>query len=177
MPLNSVQLYVRSLLDGIPIPSPHNDAVPLEAYITPPTLEDLDGPRAFIWGGRQRVHRQTMPRTQPNDPSTAGFKYFDYTIDIYLSYLTNPNDDYIDQEFPMFIDAVCSVLWNTTMPIFIDPSGAPVDNGSQTDQDSQVLSIGEEWELEYPPEKTPATLRMLYYTCRIAMRLQEAVKA
>lgn len=177
MPLNSVQLYVQSLLNGITIPSPGSEASStLECYITPPTLEDLDGPRAYIWGGRQTVRRQTMPRTQPNDPSTAGFKYFTYTMDIYLSYLTNPNDTDLDQEFPLFVDAVLSVLWNTQIAIFIDPLGNPVAVGDQTNEDSQILAIGEQWDMDYPVVKSPATQRMLYYTCRIAMQVEESVK-
>jgi hypothetical protein len=174
VPLNSVQLYVKGLLDGITIPGPGTESSSiLQAYVTPPVLEDLDGPRSYIWGGRQRVRRQTMPRTQPNNVVTAGFKQFDYTLDIYLSYLTNPNDALVDQEFPILVDTVLSTLWNTTMPVFIDSTGNVVSTGGTGI--SQILSIGEEWDLEYPPEKTPATLRMLYYTCRIAMYIQEAV--
>lgn len=171
MPLLSVQTYVKNLIDGLII----NDGIPaLTAYITPPTVEDLDGPRAYVWGARQKVHRQSMPRTAPNNASTAGFKFFDYTVDIYLVYLTNPDVASNDTDFPLIIDTVLSQLWNTTMPVFIDASGNVVPSGGVGI--SQILNIGEEWDLDYPPEKTPATLRMLYYTCRIGMMVQEAVK-
>lgn len=169
MPLNSVQSYVKGILDGLTLPAPTGQpASTLTAWVTPPTLEDLNGPRAYIWGGRNRGYRQTMPRAKPNQPATGGFKWLDWTIDIYLVYLTAPDDAQIDQEFPLMVDAVLSALWNTTMPVFItDPT---------TGLESQVLAIGEDWELEYPPERTPATLRMLYYTCRIAMDVREAVQ-
>lgn len=175
MPLNSVQLYVHSLLDGMTIPGPPGESSStLQAYITPPTVEDLDGPRAYVWGGRQRAKRQSMPRITLATPSTAGFKYLDYVIDIYLSYLTNPQDPELDQEFPIFVDSVLQQLYTTTMPVLIDSQGNVTDTGTNL---SQILSIGEEWDLEYPPEKTPNTLRMYYYTCRISMTLQEAIQA
>jgi hypothetical protein len=99
----------------------------------------------------------------------AGFKRLDWTIDIYLVYLTTPDDSNVDQEFPLIIDAVLTKLWSTTMPVVItDPT---------TGQVSQVQSIGESWDLEYPPERTPATLRMLYYSSRIAMDVMEVLQA
>lgn len=168
MPLNSVQLFVHGLLDKLSIPGPAGSASStLEAYITPPTVENLDGPRAYIWGGRQRVTRQTAPRGE-------GFKHFAYTLDIYLAYLTNPDDTNIDQEFPLFVDAVLKQLWTTTMPVHIDATGNVVPAG--TSGASQILEVGEQWDLDYPPERTPASLRMLYYTCRIGMEIYEAVQ-
>lgn len=159
MPLNSVQLYTQSLLDGLTIPGM---STPLTAYITPPTVEDLDGPHAYIWGGRLRGLRQTMPRG-------PGFKHLDWTVDIYLVYETNPDSPTVDQEFPLVVDAVMTKLWTTTTPLFItDPT---------TGVQSQLLNVGEDFEFEYPPERTPATLRMLYYSCRIGLNLYEAVQA
>lgn len=176
MPLNSVQLYVHRLLDGLTIPGPPGVlSSTLDAYITPPTLDDMDNPKAYIWGGRQRARRQAMPRATNFTQSTGGFKYLDYTLSIYLKYLTNPQDPEVDQEFPIFIDTVLYQLWNTTMPIFIDSQGNRVSVGGENI--SQITSIGEEWDLDYPPEMTPATQRMLLYGCRIAMTLQEVIQA
>jgi len=176
VPLNSVQLYVRGLLDGLSIPGPPGEsASTLACYITPPTMANLDGPTAYVWAGRQRAKRQSMPRVTGFTQSTGGFKYLEYVLSIYLSYLTNPDDAQLDQEFPIFVDTVLYQLWNTTMPIFIDSQGNPVSVGGENV--SQVLSIGEQWDVDYPPEKTPATLRMLYYTCRIDMTLSEAIQA
>ena len=168
MPLNSTQLYVQSLINGLSIPAPAGGTPStLEAYITPPTLENLDGPRAYVWGNRMRATRQTAPRG-------AAFKHFAWTVDIYLSYLTAPDDANVDQEFPLLVDAVLQQLWTTTMPLFISSTGIPVAPG--TAGSSQILSIGEDFELEYPPERTPATLRMLYYSCRIGLDIYEAVQ-
>lgn len=159
MPLLSVQEYVKGQLDGLIIPG-----IPqaLEAYVTPPTVEDIDRPKAYIWGGRCRIQRQTMPRG-------AGFKHLGWMVDIYLAYETNPDSPTVDQEFPAIVDAVFNKLWTTTTPLFItDPL---------TGVQSQLLNVGENMEFEYPPERTPATLRMLYYSCRIGMELFEAVQA
>lgn len=171
MPLLSTQVYVKNLIDGLII----NDGIPaLTAYITPPTVEDLDGPRAYVWGARQRVKRRSMPRTAPNDQTGAGFKFYDYRMDIYLAYLSNPDTASNDTDFPLIIDTVLYQLWNTTMPVFIDASGTVVSSGGPNI--SQITSIGEEWDLDYGPERTPSTLRMLYYTCRIGMSVHEEVK-
>jgi hypothetical protein len=180
MPLNSMQLYVQKLLDQLVIPGPPGaPSTTLEAYITPPTLEDLDGPRAYIWGARQKGIRQTGPRQQPGNPSTGGFKWIDYTMDIYLSYLTvpeSPDEPTSSQEFPILIDTVLSAFWSIQQSIFVDSQGNATTSGYGSGS-SQLMFIGEEWELEYPPERTPASMRMLYYTCRIGMDLREAVQA
>lgn len=156
--LNAVQLYVQSLLADLPIPG---GGAPLEAYITPPTVEDIDRPKAYIWGGRLRSMRQTAPRG-------PGFSWFDWMLDVYLAYETNPDSPTVDQEFPLIVDAVITQLKTTVMPLFItDPT---------TGLKSQILAIGEDFEFEYPPERTPATLRMLYYSARLGFNVKEAVQ-
>lgn len=172
IPLYSVQSYVKGLLDGLVIA----DAVPaLKAYITPPVVDSLDGPRAHVWGGRMRGRRQTMPRGQ-------AYKRLDWMIDVYLVYEMNPDQPAttIDMDFPLIIDTVMNKTWTTTMPTFIDPNGVPVTvaqaqaNPSVTY--SEILAIGEDFELEYEPERNPATLRMLYYTARLGLDVYEAVQ-
>jgi hypothetical protein len=158
MPLNSVQIYVQSLLADLPIPALDRN---LEAYITPPTVEDIDRPKAYIYGARLRGMRQSAPRG-------PGFKRLNWMVDVYLSWETMPDEPSVDQEFPLIVDAVMTKTWTTTMPLFItDPTTGVV---------SQILAIGEDFELEYPPERTPSTLRMLYYTARIGLDVYEAVQ-
>lgn len=166
MPLNSVQVYVRDLLDGLAIPGV---AQPLTAYVTPPVLEDLDGPRAYVWGARMRGKRQTAPRITKDEVSKAGFKRLDWVVDVYLVYETLPDGPSVDQEFPVLVDAVMNKTWTTPMCVEItDPT---------TQVTSQILQIGEEFDLEYPPERTPATMRTLYYTCRLGLNIYEAVQS
>jgi hypothetical protein len=165
IPLTSMQIYVKNLLDGLVI----GNALPnLKAYITPPVVDELDGPRAYVLGARLAGRRQTTPRG-------PGFKHLGWVMEVYLSYETNPNNDAtVDLEFPQVIDAVMTQLWTTTIPTFVDVNGIP--SGTATNNASQVLSIGENFELEYPPERLPATLRMLYYTARLGIDVYEAVQ-
>lgn len=163
MPLNSIQHYVQGLLDGLAVP---DSTTTLEAQITPPTVQDLDSPVAFVWGGQLVVTRQTGNR---GPAPAAGFKRLMWDVDVWLVYLTNPDDTEVDQEFPLLVDAVMAQLWSTTMPLFItDPTTGLV---------TQVLEIGEEFRLDYSPVHTPATLRMLYYTAHLGLSIYEAVQA
>ena len=176
MPLSSVQQYVQKQLDGLEMPA----GIPnLEAWITPPTVEDMDAPRAYIWASRMRARRQTGPRVNVY-ASGPGFKHLDWTIDVYLSYETTPDTDTKDTDFPGICDAVMTKLWTTTMPIFIDANGNTIaldGPTAPTDANSQILAIGEEFDFEYPPERVPATLRMLYFTARFGFNVYEAVQA
>lgn len=169
MPLNSVQLYVANLIDNLEVPILNTQ--PIEAWITPPVNEDIDRPKAYIWGGRARGHRQTAPRniSQKLVDGRSGFKEINWTVDIYLVYETVPDDPNIDQVFPCIVDAVMTKLWTTPLNSFItDPTTGVV---------SEITSIGEEWDFEMLPERTPNTLRMIYYTCRISANVTEILQA
>jgi len=181
MPLNSVQQYVRNILDGLII---QDGIAALEAYVQPPVLDTLDCPKAYIWGGRMNGKRQTMPRI--NTPQAdlighSGFKKINWSVDVFLSYEMNPDVPAVDldQDFPIIIDAILWRTWTTPMPIFIDPQGNQATQAQLIEgvEYSQILAIGEDFELEYPPERVPSTLRMLYYTARIGLEIYEAVQA
>lgn len=159
MGLNSVQQYVKGVLNGLIIP---NQTQPLEAWVTPPNIENISGPRAYIWGGRMEEKRQTMPRG-------AGFMHLEWTIDTYLLLLENPQNPTIDQNFPLLADTVMTALRTTTMPRVI--------NDPTTGASSQVLSIGERFSWEYPPERATANMRMLLYQARLGVIVEEAIQA
>lgn len=163
MPLNSIQQHCQSIIDGLQIPASPDR---LTAYIQPPNFEDLDAPRAYIWGGRMLGERQTAPRGVAPE---AGFKRLNWVVDVWVSYLTTPDASDADQAFPLVIDAIMNAFWTTPMPTFIQDTVTGVR--------SQLLQIGEEFELEYPPERAPATQRMLYYTARLGLDVYEAVQA
>jgi hypothetical protein len=167
MPLNSVQIYVSNLLTDLQLPL---GSPPLETYITPPAYEDIDRPKAYVWGGRARGKRQTMPRNTSGFlvDGRSGFKHIDWTIDIYLLYETTPDSANVDQEFPTIVDAVMTKLWTTPLNTFItDPTTGVV---------SEITSIGEEWDFEMMPERTPNTLRMLLFTARISLTVTEILQ-
>lgn len=169
MPLTSTQLYVKNIIDGLLVPGA---TAPIEAFVTPPAVYELNAPVAFVQGARLRVNRQTAPRR-------AGFKRLAWVVDVYLSYETNPDSETVDTEFPQIVDAVMAAFWKAPIPTFIDSLGNvlgtnpdPVPDGS-----SQIWNTGEDMELEYPPERLPATVRMLYYTARLGIDLEEVVQA
>lgn len=172
-PLASIQLYAQGIIDGLVI---GGGIPPLEAFITPPAVDTLDRPKAYVLGGRLTGRRQTMPRK-------AGFKHLAWVIDIYLSYESNPNFPTIDTEFPSIVDAVMAAFWSVRTPTFVTPQGqawtAPPGASVATPPDgsSQVLNVGEDFEFEYPPERAPATLRMAYYVARLGLDVYEAVQA
>lgn len=165
MPLTSVQLYCKSIIDGLMVPGA---SAPIEAYITPPVVSDLNAPVAIIQGARLRTNRQTAPRR-------AGFKHLAWMVDVYLSYETKPDSPTVDTEFPQIVDGVMAAFWSATIPTFIDPLGNPCPG--TVPNASQILNTGEDFELEYPPERVPATLRMLYFTARLGIDIYEAVQA
>lgn len=169
MPLASVQLYVQGLLDGLLIPG---STKPLKAQVTPPVIQKLSGPMAFVWGGSLVVTRQTGPRGAPGE---AGFKKLLWDVDVWLVLLTNPNSSGADQQFPVLVDAVMAQLWTTAMPLFIDGQGLPANEGDAGT--SQILEVGEAFRVEYAAVHTPQTQRMLFYDAHLALQIYEAVNA
>jgi hypothetical protein len=165
VPLASVEQYVLGILDGLPIIGLGTE---LEAFITPPVVDNLDRPKAYIQGARLRTSRQTAPRR-------SGFKHLAWTVDVYLTYETNLDSPTVDTEFSQVIDAVMAAFWSTTIPTFIDSAGRPVP--AAVPNCSQILNTGEDFELENPPEHTPKSLRMLYYAARLGVDIYEAVQA
>lgn len=154
-----MQLHVKSILDGLPIPG---GTQTVTAYITPPMNAKLDGPLVFVWGGRMTAARLAMPRG-------LGFKKLTWSMDTYLAYETNPNVDELDQQFPLICDAVMEALWTTPMSIPVtDPTTGLV---------TQLGSIGEQFTFEYPPVKAPKTQRMLYFAAKFSFQIQELPQA
>ena len=88
---------------------------------------------------------------------------------MWLTYETNPDSPTVDQEFPLIVDAVMNKVWTTPLndTFITDPT---------TGVRSQILAIGEDFDFEYPPERVPATLRMLYYTARLGLIVYEAIQ-
>lgn len=171
MPLLSVQSYIRGVLDGLSVPG---QTQPLKAQITPPVVQNLNGPTAFVWGGSVRGERQSGPR---GAPGKAGFKHLAWDVDVWLVYLTNPNNPTVDSEFPAFVDAVMAQIWSTPTTLFIDARGTPAEPTSVPEGVTQILSVGEQFRLEYAPVHAVASQRMLYFDARLTLEIYEAVQA
>lgn len=166
--LASIQQYVKGILDGTEIPVQGIPA--LTAWVTPPALEQADGPRAYVWGGDVAIGRQTAPRG-------PGFKKFPWSVDVWLAYLTTPDDGLETEPFPAVIDAVLLALMTTTMPLFIDAQGNPVGPNATSQTDTQIQSIGESMRLQYPPERMVGPMQMLWYTAQLRVDVLEVVQA
>lgn len=158
MGLNAVQQHVLGLLNNLVVPG---QVGTLTAYVQPPTVDELDGARAYIWSPTAQGKRQTMPRGR-------GFSERNWNVHIWLMYLDSTEDENLDQTFPLLIDAVIAALLVDTMPVFItDPT-----TGAQ----SQMLAIGEDFSLDNPPARTPNSLQMLLSSALITTTVREAVQ-
>lgn len=166
--LGSVQLYVKGILDGLPLPQ--GTPGPLSARITPPVVEKISAPKAYVWGGRLRAARQTAPRV-------AGFKKFPWTVDVWLAYLDNPDNALASEPFPRVVDAVMLAFMTTVMPVFINSDGVPVGPNASSRTDTQIQAIGEAFDLEYPPERAVTAQRQVWYAARIGLEVLEVVQA
>lgn len=162
MPMNSVGQYISGLIDGISVPGITGT---LTCWVQPPVLENLNvsGMRAYVWAQRVQTSRQTMPRGE-------AFKKYPWQVMVWVVYETAANQDnfLLSQQFPCLIDAVSNALATAVMPVVItDPT---------TMQESQIQSVGEEWDLDAPPGRTPATLRMLWYAALFTHDILEVVQ-
>jgi hypothetical protein len=154
--LNSVQSYVKSLVDGIPAP---NRAFPdTKAYIQPPVPGDLGTPSVFVWGATFNEQRQAGKRGQ-------GYKEANYRVHVWLMYVVeidNPDKDYV---FPLFIDIVLAQLRGTALAV---PITDPI-----TAIGTQLLSIGEKMEVQYAVPRTLEDQRYLLYSALVITNLKE----
>lgn len=167
MPLNSMQLYVKNLLDGAQLPL---NLGTLTAFITPPDPGEGTDPVVYVWGSIADERRQTMPRHKPGNYSTGGFKEINHVIDLWLVYCVYAEDELVDSLYPAVIDAVCAVLRDTGMP-------TPLIVDQITGQGSYIQAIGEHITWDYAPVHSLADQRMLRYTARITVDVLEIIQA
>lgn len=154
--LNSIQQHVKGLLDGLALPG----QLILTSYVRPPVFEGLTGPRCYVWGGAANETRQSAPRGQ-------GFKRVRWTIDTWLVYeeLSADGDETV---FPGIVDAVMAVLRSAPMPV---PLTDPI-----TSIQTQLVEIGEQMTLDYPPLHTAGSLTSLLWAARVSCQATEAAQ-
>lgn len=137
MPINSAQMHVQSLIDGLSLPS----GLPsLNAYITPPDPNvQAEVPTAYVWpstGDESRDSSKggTVPRnTGPGTPS--GWKNIEHSMDVWLVWFGADDDPESDTLFPAIVDAVMYRLRTSPeRPLVVDP---------YTSQQSWLVDIGE----------------------------------
>lgn len=137
MPINSAQVYICNLLDGLIMPGTAGN---LRAYITPPDPDvEAEIPHAYVWpsdGDESRDHTKggTVPRnTGYGTPS--GYKAFEHHMDVYLVWYGQDDDPNSDTWFPGMVDAVMLAL--RTSP---DPADA---TDPYTEQGTTLIDVGE----------------------------------
>lgn len=166
--LDSVQQYCKGIIDGMPLPGVVPG--PLTAWITPPVTEKISAPRAYVWGGRLRGRRQTAPRGR-------GMMRLDWTVDVYVAYMSTPDKALQNEPFPKITDAILWQFMTTVMPVFIDVNGIPMGPNQVNPADTQIQAIGESFDSDYPPERTVSGPRMLWYVQRMGIDVVEVVQA
>jgi hypothetical protein len=132
---------------------------PAIAYITPPAATEMASqPLIYIWGGRWGEARKTVPRG-------GGSKENLYTVDVYLLWSGDSVNPTIDQQFPLFVEAVLQKLRSVAVPTFItDPT---------TNVQTTLLEVGEKMQVTFELPKTSADQRYLVYEALIACTCSE----
>ena len=147
MPINSVQVYIQNLINGLIMPGTAGNLV---AYITPPDPNtEAELPTAYIWPSdgdesRNNAKGGTVPRN-PGFSSTvtslsqllsqSGYKAFEHRMDVYMVWNAQDDDPEADTWFPGMVDAVMFAL--RTSP---DPADA---QDPYTGQMTTLIDVGE----------------------------------
>lgn len=166
MPLNSVQAYVKGLLNGLALPG----GLPaLTAYVAAPPVTSEAKPIAFIWASNSRETRHAGPRAQPGQPSTGGFKKIPYLLEVWILHAEPAGGANRDSQFPSIIDAVTNVFRTTQMPVDI--------TDSITGQKTTLLELGEDIDVDYPPARAIQAQRIYDYRARLTLPIREEIQA
>jgi hypothetical protein len=144
MPINTTQVYVKNLLNGLAWPFTGVPA--LACQITPPDPNvEANIPQGYVWPSRGKENRDprrggTIPRaTGPNSPS--GLKTQTHRLDVYLVWWGQDDDPDSDTLFPGMVDWVMETLRLApdTTPVLLDP---------WTNRESYLIDIGEDMNYE-----------------------------
>jgi hypothetical protein len=156
MSVNVVQTQVKTLLDGLELAFNYPNLV---TYITPPNPGKLTGPAAYVWATTGSNARQTAPRG-------LGFRKTDWSVSIWLMSPGIATDPDADTKFASVIDSVTKALVTAPMPVTI---ADPVSN-----DEYQVLAIGEKFTITQAPVHALADQRLLMYEAMINLTVEVA---
>jgi hypothetical protein len=166
-PLNSTQLYIKGLVDGLILPGNNR---PLEAFITPEDPRDEPNPAIYIWPARGDEHRQASPRVNVlRTPNSAGWKIIDHEIELFLMWFDDDGDAQSDTTFPAVIDTVMFTLRSNANPAVIyDP---------YTALGSQLIDVGERMTYQLAGVRAVADQRFLRYDALITLSITEELQS
>lgn len=163
MPLNSVQTYVRDLLQGQTSP----ELPPAEVFISPPNPGDATVPQVYVWGGQLHEERASFPRGQ--GIGTGGRKWLHWTVAIWVYYPDDANSYAIDSAFPALLDAILETLRATPLP-------APLTDATDG-VGSSVFYIGEDIRMSYATPRAEEDQRYIWQSARIDAQVDEMIQA
>ena len=175
MPINTVQQFLRGLLDGLPlnIPGVLPDTNVLNAFITPPNPNDDARPGAYIWGAHGDEKRLAVPRAQPGQLSSGGDKQATHNVSIWLVWFGPGADPDADQQFPSIIDAVIGCLRNAQLHDAV----TQLVSDPLTGQQSALLDVGENMSWEYAGVRATADQRYLRFDAIVTVDIVEIFQA
>jgi hypothetical protein len=166
MPLNSTQLWVQSLLQGLIVPG---NAGQLQAYITPEDPRDTNTPAAYIWPARGDEERQSMPRANAPGVVSPGWKIMVHDIDVYLTWFNDDSDPEADITFPAVIDCVMDVLRSSADPAVL--------TDALTGRVSQLIDLGEKMTWTFGGVRATADQRYLRYDALLTLTVTEELQS
>ena len=159
--------FVRSLLDGIGMPSGTGD---LAAYLDPPDPNvESEFPTAIIMSADGPEKRLTNPRNR-GPGTTSGQKTISHTIRVLVYYYMAGDDPEGDNLFAGIMDGIMKAL-RTAWPmpaILTDPY-----DGTQT----QAVNAGEEMQYERLPPQATKDQGITLWQGIILIPLQEVIQA
>jgi hypothetical protein len=144
VPINTVQVYVKTLLNGLAWPIANLPA--LQCQITPPDPNvEANIPQAYVWPARGRENRNpknggTIPRAT-SDTSPSGLKTQQHRLEVFLVWWGQDDDVDADTLFPGMVDAVMDAL-----RVSADPT--PVLTDPWTSRQSYLIDVGEAMDYE-----------------------------
>lgn len=169
MGINSCQLYIQGLLNGLQPPGDTGIGGPIEALITPYDPDESGLARIYVWPSNGPEKRLAWPRnTGPNTP--AGWKQITHAMKLFMTWFDDSDADAnIDINFPALIDFVMFTLRTCQDP-------APVTDPF-TGTSWLLLNIGENMNYTYVPPRSTADQRILRYDPKISMPVIEYFQA
>ena len=171
MGLVSVQSFLLSLLDNLPMPY---GLKPAEAYITPPDPRTKAAiPAIYIWPSDGQENRSeelggTIPRN--TGPGTAsGTKGLLHAMDVYVTWYGPNKGTQSDPTFPAIVDVIMQAL-RTSQP---NPYEVTDLN---TGVSSTIYNVGEQMKYRVGVESV-ADQRFLRYDSLLGVSCWEIIRA
>jgi hypothetical protein len=178
MPLVSVQTFLLSLLDDLPMPYGQPNA---QAAITPPDPRTQARiPAIYIWPADGDENRSTeLGGTVPRNTgfgTSSGTKGIMHSIDVYITWFSSNNRQgqdggpiQQDPVFPGMVDALMAALR------YSQPNPATITDPS-TGVESDIYNVGESMRYRTGVEST-ADERWLRYDCLVTCMIWEIFRA